>query len=513
MTFREFADWIRSIETEFPVTSWTIRGIPVWPTVRLSLSGTTFGAGVRAHSLEAGLTRLGGNVARGLAAWARATVGDRRANRRPWEAADVVFLTTSAGRRPLRDGKRYDVRSGPYLELFARFGLRSLLWEMSPYGDYNVPRHSPSFFVQPCLIRLRAAAQVLPLGDDKLDLEGYPSFLRRVREAGLRFPHADIQRLRRDVLFLRLLADIYAGWLRRARPRLGFLANSSLPDQAFCLACRELDIVSVEVQHGVQGDLHPSYGPWFAVPPEGWPTRARVFWNWDEPSAATINRWAMLAPDHHVAIVGGDPWREKGMETGSEWSRSTDQLIQDRMRATGAERHILVTLTSTGEAVPSEVVDTVRAAPRTWCFWFRLHPVGQAERMKEAKRLLGPLGLDLRLVEFATETPLHALLRRMDAHLSVGQSTVVAEAAVHGVPSVATSPGAAEAYRAEAAAGLLLTAATADDLLAALRRLLSAGRLPAEPERPRAGDAMQRLLEGDLSHPMRTHTTAARSVR
>ena len=110
-----------------------------------------------------------------------------------------------------------------------------------------------------------------------------------------------------------------------------------------------------------------------------------------------------------------------------------------------------------------------------------------------------PLGLDLRLLEFATEVPLHPLLRRMDGHLSVGQSTVVAEAAVHGVPSVATSRQAPDAYPAEAAAGLLLTGTTPDELLSALHRILGAGRQPVTPEQPRAAATMQRLLAGDLS--------------
>jgi hypothetical protein len=500
VNFQEFAEWIRKVEADFPVAAWSIVGIRVWPTIRLSLSSTTFGAGVRGHSLDAGWRRLGWNVGRGLVAWGRAYAGDRVSNQRPWEPAQAVFLTTSAGRRPLVDGKRYDVRSGPFVELLQHRDLNSLVWEMSPYGDYNVPRYTPSFLIQPHLVRLRVASQILPLGKDLIDLEGYSGFLDRVREEGLAFPHVELQRLRRDVLFLRLLRDTYVRWLRRAGPRLGFVANTSLPDQAFCLACRELGIVSVEVQHGVQGDLHPSYGPWFTVPPEGWPTRARVFWNWDEKSAATINRWARLAPDHHIAIVGGDPWREKAMGAGDASSRHTDRLIEQRMQVSGAERHILVTLTSTGDVIPREVLDAIRSAPPSWRFWFRLHPVGQVERMREAKRLLAPLGVDPSLVEFATETPLHPLLRRMDGHLSVGQSTVVAEAAVHGVPSVATSRGAAEAYWTEASAGLLLTGNTADEILAALDRLLSSGRRAASQEPPKAAAAMQRVLEGDLRH-------------
>jgi hypothetical protein len=226
MDRRGFVEWIRGAETDFPVTSWKVRGIHVWPLIRFSLASSIFHLGSPGHSLGAGWLRLGSNVARGLAGWAKAYGSDWHANRRPWEHAGAVFLAASVGRRPLVDGKRYDVRSGPYAELLARSGMRSLVWEMSPYGDYNVPRYTPSFLVQPDLIGLRAACQVLPLGDDRVELDLYDRFLVRVRDAGIRFAHADTLRIRRDLLFLRRLADKFADWLRRSRPRLGYVAGT-----------------------------------------------------------------------------------------------------------------------------------------------------------------------------------------------------------------------------------------------------------------------------------------------
>ena len=498
MTRREFVEWMRGAEADFPVTSWKVRGIHVWPLIRLSLSSSTFHSGSPAHSLSAGWRRLGTNVAWGLAEWARASVGDRRANRRPGEPAGAVFLASSVGRRPLLEGKRYDIRSGPYVDLLERYGVRALVWEMSPFGDYGIPRHTASFLVQPRLIQLRAACQVLPLGDDRVSLDRYDEFLARVRAAGLRFAHGDVQRIRRDVLYLRRLSDRFAGWLRRSRPRLGFVANTGLPEQAFCLACRELGITSVEVQHGVQGDLHPSYGSWFAVPPEGWSVRARIFWCWDEQSAAAINRWAVCAPGRHVAINGGDPWREMWMEPGTPSSRRADQLVQERRQHTGGEKHILVTLSSQGPAVPAEILEAVRRSPPGWRYWFRLHPVNQAARGRDARQGLAAIGVDSALLEFATETPLHSLLRHMDCHLSVSLSTVVTEAAAHGVPSVACGREATDFYRAETESGMLLVATTASDILAALHRLLGERRRPVVAETPRGPAALAQLLSADL---------------
>jgi hypothetical protein len=497
---REFIELLRGIEAEFPVTSWKIRGIHVWPLIRLSLKYSTFPSGAPVI----GWRRLAGSAGVGLAAWSRAYVGDWRANRRPWERADAVFLTNSLGRRPMLDGKRYDIRSGPFVALLEQLGARALVWEMSPYGDYNIPRHTPSFLAQPHLIGLRAACRTLPLGDDQVELTGYDEFLARVREAGLKFPLAEVGRIRRDALYLRRLADRFAGWLRRSRPRLCFVANTGLREQAFCLACRELGITSVEVQHGIQGELHPSYGSWFAVPKEGWETRARVFWSWDEASAAAINRWAVCAPDHHVAIVGGDPWREIWLHDSTDAGRPLGRLIEERKQASGKQRHILVTLSSQGDIVPQPLLEAIGSSPASWCYWFRLHPVNQARRRAEAARVLGPLGADLGLMDFATEVPLHALLWRMDCHLTATLSTVVAEAAALGLLSVACSPEAADFYHEEMAAGLMAVATTGAEIQQALHWAL-AGRRPVSFEPPKAPAAMRLLLAGELPTPQSGH--------
>jgi hypothetical protein len=493
LTRRDFLDWVRAAETDFPVTSWKIRGLHVWPMIRLFLSSSTFRAGSPTHSLRAGWLRLGGNVGFGLLEWAKARVADARANRSPRSPVGAVFLTSSIGRRPLLYGKRYDPRSGPFVDLLERAGVPTAVWEISPFGDYNFPRYHPSFFVQPHLFALRAACEVLSLGDDRVELTRYHEFLARVRAAGLDFPHVDVERLRRDVLYVRRLADLFSRWLRRARPRFGFLANASLVEQAFCVACRELGITSVEVQHGVQGELHPTYGSWSAVPPEGWEVRARVFWCWDENSAAAINRWAMCAPGRHTAIVGGDPWREL-WASDNPVRAGVAHLIAARKRGIGGEKHILVTLTSQGAAVPAEVLDAVRRSPADWRFWFRLHPVDQMSRAREASRILREAGQDPTLLEVATETPLHALLPHMDAHVSVALSTVVLEAAANGVPSVACSTEAGDFYADQIASGMLVVAPGGPGILNALVRLLSEPRQPPRLEQPRAPRALHHLL-------------------
>jgi hypothetical protein len=112
---------------------------------------------------------------------------------------------------------------------------------------------------------------------------------------------------------------------------------------------------------------------------------------------------------------------------------------------------------------------------------------------------LAPLGVDADALEFATETPLHALLGRMDCHLSASLSTVIVEAASLGVPSVACGREAVDFYRSELASGMLLLANGGPDLLEALRRQVTRGRSAPVGERPRALETMRRLLGGDVA--------------
>ena len=499
MTRSEFIEWLERIEADLPVTDWSVRGIHVWPLVRLSLSSGTFHTGATRYGLGAGWRRLAWNAAGGLTAWAKAYVNDYAHNRRPTEPSDAVFLSYSAGHRPLVNGKRFDVRAGPFIDLLVGLGARSLVWEMSPFGDYSTPRYSPSFLIQPYLIALRAACQIVPLGDDRVELPSFDEFLARVVDARLTFAHADVTRIRRDVLFLRRLADTFGAWLTRSRPKVGFVANTGLPEQAFCLACSELGITSVELQHGVQGDLHPSYGSWFAVPPGGWETRARVFWSWDQDSAAAINRWALRTSTGHVAVVGGDPWREMWLGESSELTRSNCDLIERRKQTVGGDRHILVTLSSHGDVIPPAVLDAVRGSPAGWRYWFRLHHVDQAARWAEAARLIRRADGDPSLMEFATQMPLHALLHCLDGHLTVSLSTVVTEAAAHGLGSVACGKEAPAFFREEMAAGLLTVAGTSDEILAALHRFLEQGRRRVDPPASTARATLRRLLAGEYT--------------
>jgi hypothetical protein len=245
----------------------------------------------------------------------------------------------------------------------------------------------------------------------------------------------------------------------------------------------------------MQGDLHPAFGSWFNVPRDGYELRPRIYWCWDEASAAAVERWAART-DRAFAVVGGDPWRDAWRSDGAPLVSPSDAEVAAAKAATGGSVHVLVSLDSTGAVIPPVILEAARRAPRSWCFWFRLHPLTVRTRLESTRRLVRATGATAADVAYASELPLFAILRQVDVHVTATWSTVVRDAAALGVPSVGCTPEARELFATEVAHGALRVASSPDELLAAIEEQRHR-RLPTERAAPRSRGAMQRVLAGE----------------
>ena len=244
---------------------------------------------------------------------------------------------------------------------------------------------------------------------------------------------------------LHVLAQAYQRRLETAAPRLAFVVSFySLEGMAFVFACRRLGIPVVDLQHGVQGELHPAYAGW-APPPTGdrhvllpdW------FWVWSAWEADVIAQWS--AGSGHSAVVGGNPWMSI-WQPGSLWpgvKQALEGAAALRDRALG-KPSVLITLQFGLD--PSEQIEPlaklIREAGSRLAVWVRLHPA-MLERREEIRARLsveGQFELDA-----CTDLPLQAVLSVSDVHLT-HSSTAVIEAAQFGVRSVLTSPYGAELF-------------------------------------------------------------------
>ncbi|MGH9371971.1 MAG: hypothetical protein ACRD15_10625 [Vicinamibacterales bacterium] len=489
MTKADFLQWLGESERDFPVAAWTAHGVRVWPIVRLQLLAQNANASVLQDAVGGGARRNAAAVARVVGTWAAATARDWRHNTIRLRRADAVFLAYSSGNQPTIDGRRYNPLLAPYVHLLQRTGRTAAVWEMCHEGEYNIPRSIPSAFIQPQLLAHRIASLFMyrPNEDDAV-VDGFRELVARARAAGLVNRYTNVRALLRDTYFVRRTADWFKRRLAIVGPSHGFVADYGLREQAFCLACRELGIPSVELQHGVINDTHPAYAGWQAVPVGGYESRPALFWCWDATGVAAIERWAARAPGGARAVLGGDPWREQWRQDDAVLVRAFDERIATIKEALPASAHVLVTLDPTGAVVPDILIEAMRRSPAEWCYWVRLHPLGQRARLPDARRTLDANRIRCAPVHLSSEWPLHAVLRHVDAHVTGCWSTVVMEAEDFGVSSVACAERAREVFPQQMADGTLRIAATPDELLTAValqirnrrpRRAVSA----ADPER------------------------------
>lgn len=506
MRFGEFAAWLSRVERSYPVADWRIDGVEVWPMVRLNLYHRNFNppsppAGSRIGAyVDAGM-----RVARHVGGWVGARVGDSGADRPREIRADAVFLTYSIGAQPEMAGRRVNPLTHPYVSLVEAAGRSALVWEASPYAEYNTPRFTPSALIQPWILADRVLSRLAAPDRNAATIPEFEDLAVQVKDTALRWDYADRGVLARDAHYVRRLANRFKDWLSKIRPIVGFTADYGFPEQAFCLACHEVGALPIEIQHGVQSRTHAAYGMWSAIPAGGYQTLPSGYWCWSSEASRTINEWARPAGISPGAIAAGNPWMSAWENPGSEGSGSmVAQSLDEELARQGASREkgldVLLALTCVGDVLPPILRETLTRAPSAWRVWARLHPVNQSQQRSALEREAASVGISVPRAEIATRALFPDLLRRMDVQVVVGPSTVIMQAAEQGIGSVVIGVGGGEAeqlFPSEFANGMLKFASSPEELIHAVNDLAGkrGSTISGGSSRSRMIATMKALLE------------------
>ena len=340
----------------------------------------------------------------------------------------------------------------PILAQATHRGLSCALW--TPTHQHRRPRSTPSRFIQPAIDRANiAGALKARLWSGRPDLPEQPQVTTWLRAQGFGAGSFDVAKVASDAWRLRSIARLYARMLHRARPRLAFIVGFyGVEGMAFVLACRRCGVPVVDIQHGVQGDMHPAYAAWPA-PRRGaaHPLLPDRFWVWSAWEQQVIDRWTRGTS--HAAVVGGNPWMDV-WQAGSAWPGAGAALVAAQaLRERAAGRPVvMVTLQyglNAGEQL-EPLAALLRETGKQFAFWVRLHPA-MLERREQVRTLLhcaSPCEIDA-----PTDLPLQALLPCADVHLTHSSSTVI-EAAQFGLRSAITTGYGAELFGPLLASGM-----------------------------------------------------------
>jgi hypothetical protein len=445
---------LRAWEEQFPVLSWTVRGLHVWPLVRTRMASRLLAAGAPPASPSASSRS------------SSTADGSSRSSDRPGEhsparvhKAAAIFLGRPANRQQL-EGRWYDRIFDPIAEILEADGLRSLHLEYRPTGARHLtPRYRPALAVRSAVTRRNVVAAVKSIRPARL--EGFDAFTRLVKETHPNVLPVSPLWVARQARSVELVARYFERLMRTSGARVACCSvYYTLVGMAFCLAARRAGIPAVDVQHGVTAG-NPAYDGWSAVPDHGFALLPSLFWCWSETDTRPVRGWPASAQVHHRAFVGGHPWLALWRSAQPLAARLCAH-VPDRK---GASLALLVTL-NWSSGFSERLMSLMRSAPRDWTWWIRLHPLMARDR--EAIRSWCVSHVPGRAeVDAATDLPLPLLIEAADVHIT-HNSTVTQEAARLGTPSVVIDARALDVYADELSSGWAVFADTPPAIASAI---------------------------------------------
>ena len=418
--FRGLAE---AIETRFDVAAWRSGDVDLWPPAKMDLFLDMFRAasGETAPPPPHPLMR----AAKGLAV-PLTNLWNSRGDLAHW-----VPRPYPAGAVLLGDGVSLDKIEGAWRDRHGEHVIAALqhrgeaTFLMQPGNLGRLPWLRPTYAANTIAIRGAIGAalgrRVAP------DVPDHDAVLRFLKDQGVAAPSLAPGRLARRARGLAAAAAAFQHVLRRVRPRLAFVVTwyAGL-GPAFALACRREGVLCVDLQHCPQEGSHRAYT--WARPPAGrYSTMPAAFWTWSADEADGIGRWSRSFHGGHSQLA---PFLDDGSPEAVRWDA--------QFAATGStgpfEREILVALQPIGgrRAVWEALARQIQSSPPTWRWWIRRHPSASRSQDAEHAALLALAHPNV-IVDEAEELPLPALLRRMDAVVSLASGSA-AEAAAFGVP-------------------------------------------------------------------------------
>lgn len=470
---------INDIEAKFPVDKWIISDVHVWPLIRAQLVSQMNSLLNKEldYKLRSGLIALR-NIRRtfdimvSLSKYLYAVIFDRRHNDTiAGQNIDAFFLSSCIDRVSI-DKYFYNKLVDPLIEMLDEQGFKSLVIEMTWMGQYYIPRYKPSKYVQPYLdhLLLKNKLSQIRKPSNNFQLSRYDDFAEYLKALNSSLTVPIIISLQKEVALIREMASYFKKIIMQVRPAVCLSTQYyGRGGMALNLACREMGIMSVDIQHGVQDDLHWAYGRWARVPEKGYELLPTVFLCWSDAEAKVIKKWNKKVKEYHRPVVAGNLWLKKWLDSGDDTVRAYDLRVSRMKQKHGKLIHILFTMQD--KTIPSVILNAIKKSSDLCFWWIRCHP-GHAEERSNIRKAISSRGYVNVEVEKASTLPLYALLRHVDIHIT-GWSTTVIEAAAFNVQSIIIHEFGAELYAKQIKEDIVACAYNSQELVDAIMAMTS----------------------------------------
>lgn len=419
----EITSAVLRFERTYPVENYTLDGLAVWPLVRLVACDQAYTQRNRPSDVVSRVRRL-----LPTASFGQRTEADNPdyAAGDPRRDTDAVMLT-QPNRAVTIEGRVVHTLADPLWKLLDKRDRRLSVLET---GSDHRKRALPPVRIEGRLAdAYRTRVGELPALEEPEWFSDVKDWL--ARDLGQRWTWQFLTQLWWQTY---VQSELFEHWFKANGCQLVFVDSWYIPSSmAACWAANRCGLLSVDFQHGAQGQGHYGYAGWTRAPSGGYSLMPRYFWTWGENDARALRRLnrEILSPE--TAIVGGFPWLE---EWRTQWREGS------RRRSSDDELSILVTLQG-AVGYPVALKRAIEASPPHWQWRIRLHL--QMQENTDIQRSLRATRHPNLEWQGTSRIPLYEALIDSDVHVT-HYSTCALEALAFGKPTVLLHPTGARIF-------------------------------------------------------------------
>lgn len=401
LTDREgYVNWINTLEERYPVNKWQIRGVHVWPMIKVQLIINWSKAKNKKNNSPSKYELVTGAL-KGASEFFRSISQHSNSTNELYCVAP--HFRYDDGKQLVNRYYNGLISGTTNLKGFYIFDYGTA----SPAYKQKVDYPDKTFFLGNIKFFALALRELKWRSyDSNSEWEDYQKFTKEVSQV---VGKAVITRasVTKQFVYIDMLKNLYKPLLKRNKVSVIYILCYYVSEMyAMNLAAAELGIPTWDMQHGGQGEAHVAYANYNVAPAEGYKLLPKNFWCWDNASAAVIAKWTSKQ-NYHGVMTKGNPWIDFCLSKYALEGEPANQKV------------ILYTLQPTaGSILESYILKAIVDTPTGYVWWLRLHP-RQLERKDELITLLAQHNVSHKVeIEKAMQLPLPAILSQCFVHIS-----------------------------------------------------------------------------------------------
>jgi len=362
-----------------------------------------------------------------------------------YQECNYLFLSDEYSKRVLLNKKWIDVFIYPFIKMKSIKESEYIILRSNQNQSKIKPSFTKEFNISSLILRSFLESRLVLKNQTRNNPEllEYFNNIKRlfdIDSTDNKFPK--FKDLISEAQFINELSLKFENIIAKVRPKevivthyLGYVTA------AICIAAKRKGVLVSDIQHGVQGSLHPAYN-FRNFPVDGYNSTPERYYVWNNSDSENLSLWSENESLPETEVIG-NPVKyllEEDVEMIELFSGDFEFAIKDHLH----KQLILVTL-CWAYYIPDIFLDVISRSNENTFFLIRFHPSTTEYEKKVVKEKLRKLNSQNYEFEKSSEIPLHIIFKYVDIHLGI-VSTAILEGIEYGIQTIATGSRAKAYY-------------------------------------------------------------------